>query len=469
MRFQDLLRMGMEYAVTGIMIAVFAVIIFALLYKIVYQKMLHGTKKLGKWKTLWIFAMVIYGVVILGATFMSRGGYYSGMEIVPPFASYREAWYQGKISNVRNIAVNILLFVPFGVLLPLGIKKARVFWKTYLVGLLVTIGIESLQFVTGRGIFEFDDILNNLLGVMIGYGIYEFVSWLLRKEEKRTTVIRMLLCQIPLILYAVVVTVLFLIYQCQELGTLDIHYVTKIPNNQFEIVSDRIYSEQEGKAFVYCIKEYNLQETREIADKLLKNAGTEVNDNLTIIYDETVFYRGHERHVSVDYYGGLYEYIDFEATFSDDQLKPKTDATQEEIQNALLQLGVEVPNDMVFQNNGDGKYAFIADTLKRNDVIYDGSLTCDYMEDGSVANIRNNLYACTEYKEFDIISEKQAYQNLLDGAFRFYFGESEKELIEVLDLSLAYRLDSKLFYQPVYVFDVMIEEEMNQIVIPAIK
>ena len=45
------------------------------------------------------------------------------------------------LKDRRNIVLNILLFVPFGFLLPLGIRFFRRFWVTYLTGL------DSIQYL----------------------------------------------------------------------------------------------------------------------------------------------------------------------------------------------------------------------------------------------------------------------------------------------------------------------------------
>ena len=64
------------------------------------------------------------------------------------------------------IVVNIVLFVPFGFLLPLGNKKFQTFWKTYLAGFLFSLTIELIQLFFHLGIFETADLLNNTIGAV---------------------------------------------------------------------------------------------------------------------------------------------------------------------------------------------------------------------------------------------------------------------------------------------------------------
>lgn len=80
-----------------------------------------------------------------------------------------------------EIIVNIVAFVPIGVLVALFLHKGRVIWAT-LVGLLVSAAIEFSQLQFQRGVFDVDDIFNNTLGAVIG-GVVAVVYMALRKNE----------------------------------------------------------------------------------------------------------------------------------------------------------------------------------------------------------------------------------------------------------------------------------------------
>lgn len=85
-----------------------------------------------------------------------------------PFWSWRLA-ISGNRRGILLVIENILLLMPIGFLLPL-INRDR--WNiriTILIGFLFSLGIELCQILTKRGQFEFDDLINNTLGVFIGY------------------------------------------------------------------------------------------------------------------------------------------------------------------------------------------------------------------------------------------------------------------------------------------------------------
>ncbi len=75
----------------------------------------------------------------------------------------------------RNIGGNILLFVPFGLLLP--VLRSVTWPRMILAGLLVSICIESTQlllvvFTNSPHVVSSDDVLLNVIGALVGYGIF---------------------------------------------------------------------------------------------------------------------------------------------------------------------------------------------------------------------------------------------------------------------------------------------------------
>ena len=47
----------------------------------------------------------------------------------------------------------------------------------YLASLSLSIMIELLQFILKRGLCETDDVIHNVLGAAIGFGIYCIIAW----------------------------------------------------------------------------------------------------------------------------------------------------------------------------------------------------------------------------------------------------------------------------------------------------
>ncbi|MBA1434868.1 VanZ family protein, partial [Bombilactobacillus bombi] len=71
-----------------------------------------------------------------------------------------------------NFGGNIAWFIPWGFMYPhLKAHKAG-FWLTVLSGMLVSLLIESLQFLLFTGVSDIDDVIFNTCGAMLGYEIY---------------------------------------------------------------------------------------------------------------------------------------------------------------------------------------------------------------------------------------------------------------------------------------------------------
>lgn len=86
---------------------------------------------------------------------------------------------------IENLAGNIILFIPFGILLPLAF---RIEGKTILLGCLVSCFIEAMQFAFAMGAADIDDIILNTLGAVIGYIIYIIAKHIFKNQTAMLTV-----------------------------------------------------------------------------------------------------------------------------------------------------------------------------------------------------------------------------------------------------------------------------------------
>ncbi len=83
-----------------------------------------------------------------------------------------------------NLAGNILVFMPFGFLLPIMSRKLRGFFRIVLLGLALSLVVESIQLATGTGIFDVDDLLLNTIGAALGFMIFAIVNHRRKKKSK---------------------------------------------------------------------------------------------------------------------------------------------------------------------------------------------------------------------------------------------------------------------------------------------
>lgn len=110
-----------------------------------------------------------------------------------PFASIKKIYYSNKsaLYKFKNIAGNVLGFMPLGFLLPfLVFRRWGIILSMFAVTFL-SMGFEYIQLYTGCGVFDVDDIILNSLGGISGsllYGICQLVHYLLSKRREINTV-----------------------------------------------------------------------------------------------------------------------------------------------------------------------------------------------------------------------------------------------------------------------------------------
>lgn len=88
------------------------------------------------------------------------------------FWSYRAVLENHSSKLFVEIICNIIMCIPFGIMIPLLLRWARNFFLFLLCDVAFTVFIESVQYITTRGLFELDDIVNNALGGIIGYFVF---------------------------------------------------------------------------------------------------------------------------------------------------------------------------------------------------------------------------------------------------------------------------------------------------------
>ena len=468
MRVQDLIALGQRYLALGIG----AALVFAVIFGGIYLGFYRGKRKVPVGRILWLMVFLCYLVVVLGVTLMDRNSYWQNSRVMPLFYSYKDAWREFSAVAWRNIILNICMFVPFGMLLPLGILFFRRFWRTYLAGLLFTVIIEGVQLFGSLGIFELDDILNNTVGTMIGYGLFALVMlvWEGRKhrEKQRLQVGQVFCFQLPLLLTVAAFAVIFTAYAGQELGNLKEVSLYPVDSETFKISSAVEFDETVLTVPVYQTAVYSKEEVAEFAADFFENLGSKLDEKSNDFYEETAFLRSEDRyHMRIHYRGGDFSFTDFKTTFPEKELAVKADATEEELREAFARYGVEIPADAVMKYDvSDGRVYFSLDMLPVGETLRDGTISGTYYENDCFSDIDYDVITCEYYKDYEIISAKEAYEKICRG--EFVIGGAETYEIEISGCTLEYVLDSKGFYQPCYAFSCEINGSGSRIMIPAI-
>lgn len=145
-----------------------------------------------KGKLFWNTIMYIYLYGIFATTFLPAMGDVLGggtgtfgtinINLIP----FRD-WINQVGFYQREIIINVLVFIPFGILL--GFQKTNKVQNVLVLSLLLSLFIEVMQgIMTYVGIFtrisDVTDLITNTIGGVLGYLIYRLVRYFFRKVFK---------------------------------------------------------------------------------------------------------------------------------------------------------------------------------------------------------------------------------------------------------------------------------------------
>lgn len=152
-----------------------------LLTAIVLRGVNGSRRKRGKdaFKVFPVSCLVMYVAILLVITYFSREmGSRNGMDL-----QLFSTWGINQRNNAF-VVENVLLFIPYGFVLAWADVRQRRFVVNLLTGALTSIAIECMQLITGRGYFQIDDILTNILGTILGYLCFRLVF---RRSDKHAS------------------------------------------------------------------------------------------------------------------------------------------------------------------------------------------------------------------------------------------------------------------------------------------
>lgn len=128
---------------------------------------------------------VLYYYMVLMSTVFTRLKHADMKYNLELFWSYKRA-FAGDKGLALEIVLNMVMFLPMGFLITYVIDFIAVFVRkrgfrkavirlSLLVGFVCSAAIEVLQLLLHRGLFEWDDMVSNTIGFLIGAGVYLLV------------------------------------------------------------------------------------------------------------------------------------------------------------------------------------------------------------------------------------------------------------------------------------------------------
>ena len=157
---------------------------FTALLILVTLGVLYGIRK-QKWNRMQgaaIVALVAFLGIVFGSTVFTRTSTIHQYELQPLWSWYEVVWHNDWELLKENL-LNCLLLVPMGLLLTVVFDHRLKLSRAFFTGFMVSAVIELSQLVFRRGLFEWDDMIHNALGCMLGCWVMNCIVINLKKSK----------------------------------------------------------------------------------------------------------------------------------------------------------------------------------------------------------------------------------------------------------------------------------------------
>ena len=453
----DFLKFVLEHLRTGILLAVPMLVMSAgaLWGYYTHFRKKHGREKPFPWLQVFLYILLAgYLVVLLYATLLRFSGGWLHYNI-HPFLAWQQAWNDFSFKSWANIFLNVALFLPVGILFPALWKCFRNWKVTLSAGCGLSLLIELLQLVFKCGVCDVDDLIANSLGVILGFLL---VSVLLdRKRWPRYAIL-----SATLILLLVLP---FGIYGAKTYGNLPDHYTYRLNTAQTQWNLACTLPPSPDTAPVYQGNTLSKKECKIFIESF--GALVEAKDYSISYYQDMVYCNFLGGGIlEVFYRDGSWEYFNslLEGAWAQWE--------QPEIEKLLADYPIEIPTEAEFTAEADGWHSFSCDMQRSGTALLDGEIRCRIAADGTLQTLEDKLNRFTYHSDAEILSPAEAWEKLQQGFFLDIFGYTRTTPAEIFatDCCLAYTVDTKGFYQPIWQFTLSGTDGFSGIVeIPAVR
>jgi hypothetical protein len=227
------------------------------------------------------------------------------------------------------------------------------------------------------------------------------------------------------------------------------------------------FNNEKTEMNVYQAPVMSKEKSKEYAEKFYDNREFDTSSmEIDTYQEEAVYWVNRKYSLWLKYLDGTYRYTDFSEF---DEGKEHMSCEEDKLKELLIGYGIHLPGQAVFEEVAAGKYQWKINKYTEGDFLTEGSLSCEYYNDNTIKSIDNNIVVYRKVKTTAIISQKEAYQQLADGKFQIWTNGNNLKTMVITAIELDYQLDTKGFYQPVYLFDTVVNGTETTITIPALR
>lgn len=411
----------------------------------IHQKRYGGTRKFPWGKAILLLALAAYLMVLCYITII-RGSISGWRNInLHLFRAWREAWNTFSEKHWLNVLLNIGMFVPLGILLPLLNKRLQKWYLMLPAGFLTTLAIETIQYFACKGLCDVDDLFANSLGAMIGYWLVMAALNAWGRNWKR------LACHgAALILAAASVGSIFVAYELQEYGNLSTAPAFRVDTSGVQWSIDCELSDAESTVSIYRTQPRSKEECEAIGRAFFAALGIS-NVDVTV-YNEEVYLREYHgnRIAEVFFKDGHLEYWNLDSI--DYESVQYEEVEEAELRTMLSEYGIDIPEEAEFACDGQGLHYFRLNRYIEGNTMTDGYLACVVEKDFGIREFQNRLVSFEYHGDAAIISAEIAIEQVKSGWISGgdWFERVDPAGVHIRSCDLVYQVDTKGFYQPVY-------------------
>ncbi len=125
------------------------------------------------WRWMIGAVLMLWAAVVIQSTVLGRSNGTGSQWALIPLHSYREVLSGGNPEILRANLMNVVLFIPAGLLtaalLPGDWPPARRLLIITVLGSVFSLGIECTQYARSLGCPEIDDVIHNTIGAVAGF------------------------------------------------------------------------------------------------------------------------------------------------------------------------------------------------------------------------------------------------------------------------------------------------------------
>ena len=363
-----------------------------------------------------------------------------------PLRSIYSAVADTGVSLSQLIVLTSGLFVPFGFLLMLVIRRRPLQYFIPLFSLVYALALEGLHLLFGYGAFDIDRPILGMLGALFGCGLCAMIFP--SRCGGRRNVWHYAETAVPVALTAA----LLISYSARPYGYLPCEtgspYEVKRAAVDCSMIADMLPSKLE----LYSLAAPS-GSTDAAADDVFSALGFTRDRSYKSAYDSVLLYR------STDAQALLWCYND--ATFNFTLYSGGESGGSDPFELVYAGLTREIADD--------DEYRLTADFLHSGDEIYNGSVNFS-VHDGRLEYLDYELYTMLPLGEEYTLSADGVARLIRRGEFICTGGvmiSSEIDEVQCRSVSIVYAGDSKNFYRPMYSIEAVINGGGATILLPA--